>query len=143
MLLLYETAGGFALFKVLKEKKVEEAQVCRKQRGTCSSTVSFRMACATHQPVLCRANLALNCTFYYRTCGRILNHWRMHKRCVQGGTADQPARVLAAVGLHDRRICPTQVVKLKAFSKFDNTTEALAAATALVDSKLSKGCLRG
>lgn len=32
-----------------------------------------------------------------------------------------------------------QVVKLKAFSKFDNTTEALAAATALVDSKLSKG----
>jgi hypothetical protein len=30
-------------------------------------------------------------------------------------------------------------VKLKAFSKFDNTTEALAAATALVESKLSKG----
>ncbi len=38
------------------------------------------------------------------------------------------------------RWCRTmQVVKLKAFSKFDNTTEALAAATALVDSKLSKG----
>jgi hypothetical protein len=32
-----------------------------------------------------------------------------------------------------------QVVKLKAFDKFENTTEALAAATALVDSKLSKG----
>ena len=32
-----------------------------------------------------------------------------------------------------------KVVKLKAFSKFDNTTEALAAAAALVDSKLSKG----
>jgi hypothetical protein len=31
-----------------------------------------------------------------------------------------------------------QVVRLKAFSKFENTTEALAAATALVDSKLSK-----
>ena len=30
-------------------------------------------------------------------------------------------------------------MKLKAFSKFENTTEALAAATALVDSKLSKG----
>jgi hypothetical protein len=30
-------------------------------------------------------------------------------------------------------------VKLKAFSKFDNTTEALAAATSLVDSKLGKG----
>lgn len=32
-----------------------------------------------------------------------------------------------------------QVVKLKAFSKFDNTTEALAAAASLTDSKLSKG----
>jgi nucleolar protein 58 len=37
------------------------------------------------------------------------------------------------------------MVKLKAFSKFENTTEALAAATALVESKLSKGacvCVR-
>ena len=34
-----------------------------------------------------------------------------------------------------------QVVKLKHFQKFENTTEALAAATALVDSKLSKGSL--
>ena len=33
----------------------------------------------------------------------------------------------------------TQVVKLKAFSKFENTTEALAGAAALTDSKLSKG----
>jgi nucleolar protein 58 len=32
-----------------------------------------------------------------------------------------------------------QIVKLKAFSKFENTAEALAAATALVDSKVSKG----
>ena len=32
-----------------------------------------------------------------------------------------------------------KIVKLKAFSKFDNTTEALAAAAALVESKLSKG----
>jgi hypothetical protein len=32
-----------------------------------------------------------------------------------------------------------QVVKLKAFSKFDNTTEALAAAASITDSKLSKG----
>lgn len=31
------------------------------------------------------------------------------------------------------------MVKLKAFSKFENTTEALAAATALVDSKIGKG----
>ena len=32
-----------------------------------------------------------------------------------------------------------KVVKLKAFSKFENTTEALQAAASLVDSKLSKG----
>ena len=31
------------------------------------------------------------------------------------------------------------MVKLKAFSKFENTTEALAGAAALTDSKLSKG----
>ncbi len=34
------------------------------------------------------------------------------------------------------------MVKLKAFGKFENTTDALAAAASLVDSKLSKGeCL--
>jgi hypothetical protein len=38
-----------------------------------------------------------------------------------------------------RTLYRLQFVKLKAFSKFDNTTEALAAATALVESKLSKG----
>ena len=32
-----------------------------------------------------------------------------------------------------------QIVKLKAFDKFDNTTDALAATTSLVESKLSKG----
>lgn len=32
-----------------------------------------------------------------------------------------------------------QVVKLKAFSKFENTSEALSAATLLIDSKPSKG----
>ena len=39
-------------------------------------------------------------------------------------------------------LCPLlypQIVKLKAFSKFENTTEALSAAASLVDSKLSKG----
>ena len=32
-------------------------------------------------------------------------------------------------------------MKLKAFDKFENTTEALAAATALLDGKISKGVL--
>ena len=35
--------------------------------------------------------------------------------------------------------CCLQMVKLKAFGKFENTTDALAAAASLVDSKLSKG----
>ncbi len=46
----------------------------------------------------------------------------------------QQPRLLSAGGL-------PQVVKLTSFNKFDNTTDALAAATALVDSKLSKGAV--
>ncbi len=53
MLLLYETAGGFALFKVLKEKKVEEATVCRNERGSVGSTVSFRTWHVLHINLLC------------------------------------------------------------------------------------------
>ncbi|EFJ52329.1 hypothetical protein VOLCADRAFT_102990 [Volvox carteri f. nagariensis] len=71
MLLLFETAAGYALFKVLKEKRLEEAE---------DLAADFQ-------------------------------------------TLDQAQKI----------------VKLKAFSKFENTTEALAAATALVDSKLGKG----
>ncbi|DBA68460.1 hypothetical protein WJX79_003380 [Trebouxia sp. C0005] len=71
MLLLFETAAGYALFKVLKEGKLQEAEDLYKDFST-----------------------------------------------------PEDAR---------------KVVKLKAFSKFENTTEALAAAAALVDSKLSKG----
>lgn len=36
-------------------------------------------------------------------------------------------------------LCQKQVVKLKAFSKFENTSEALSAATLLIESKPSKG----
>ena len=36
-------------------------------------------------------------------------------------------------------VASLQVAKLKAFSKFENTTEALQAAASLVDSKISKG----
>ncbi|GFY90624.1 NOP56-like pre RNA processing ribonucleoprotein [Actinidia rufa] len=38
-----------------------------------------------------------------------------------------------------RYVTLTEVVKLKAFSKFENTSEALSAATLLIDSKPSKG----
>ncbi len=40
-----------------------------------------------------------------------------------------------------RLLLPWQVVRLQAFSKFDSTIDALAAATALVDSKLGKSKL--
>lgn len=56
------------------------------------------------------------------------------------GLADQsPWLLLCVLACHMLSTHVVQIVKLKAFSKFDNTTEALAAATALVDSKLSKG----
>eukprot|EP00195_Chlamydomonas_chlamydogama_P017712 CAMPEP_0202889986 /NCGR_PEP_ID=MMETSP1392-20130828/514_1 /ASSEMBLY_ACC=CAM_ASM_000868 /TAXON_ID=225041 /ORGANISM="Chlamydomonas chlamydogama, Strain SAG 11-48b" /LENGTH=512 /DNA_ID=CAMNT_0049573453 /DNA_START=175 /DNA_END=1713 /DNA_ORIENTATION=+ len=71
MLLLFETAAGYALFKVLKEDKLKQVD-------------------------------------------DLFNDF----------TSLESAQ---------------KVVKLKAFSKFENTAEALAAATALVDSKLGKG----
>lgn len=36
MLLLFETAAGFALFKVLKEGKLEAAEVGSRRRGSCA-----------------------------------------------------------------------------------------------------------
>ena len=51
--------------------------------------------------------------------------------CMSGRSACAPWTSLTYAGL--------QVVKLKAFSKFDSTVDALSSATALVDSKLSKG----
>ncbi len=57
--------------------------------------------------------------------------------------APLPRQQRAAFGPAAHRAVPSatplQVVKLKAFSKFENTTEALAGAAALTDSKLSKG----
>ena len=41
--------------------------------------------------------------------------------------------------VHDLTSPLLQIVKLKHFQKFENTTDALAAATALVDGKISKG----
>mmetsp|Transcript_10474 Transcript_10474/g.31543 ORF Transcript_10474/g.31543 Transcript_10474/m.31543 type:complete len:552 (-) Transcript_10474:219-1874(-) len=73
MLLLFETAAGFALFKVLQEGKVTAAE----PEDFCKDFESLESA--------------------------------------------------------------QKVVKLKAFQKFENTTEALAAATSIGDSKLSKG----
>ena len=63
------------------------------------------------------------------------------KRCVaaarRGAPADAGRWQAGAAGPQPRPPAP-QVVKLKAFSKFDNTAEALQAAASLVDSKMSK-----
>lgn len=79
---------------------------------------------------------------YFRTCGTILRHWNLLKRYenltlinsyVNGAHACATSSCLWPV------VIPMQVAKLKAFSKFENTAEALQAAASLVDSKLSKG----
>ncbi|KAJ9520892.1 hypothetical protein QJQ45_014115 [Haematococcus lacustris] len=96
MLVLFETAAGFALFKVLKDQKIKDAEV----------TVSdvYRIAAQDLFEDFASLDAAKKAPVYDLGC--------------------------AASAL--------QMVKLKVFNKFENTTEALAAATALVDSKLSK-----
>lgn len=101
------------------------------------------------------------CLFLHRTLARTLRAWMEPKRCfcccLSGcwlperaaehwtTPAAAPPTPAAAADTHALLppvvafTCCLQMVKLKAFSKFENTTEALAAATALVDSKLSKG----
>lgn len=66
MLLLFETAAGFALFKVLKENKIQETEV-RRLHG--------RLDCPQlEEPWL--MELVLNRRIY----GRILRHWRERRR---------------------------------------------------------------
>lgn len=129
MLLLFETAAGFALFKVLKEGKLKETEV----RRVASATLYW------FTPAW-RAGVALRVCVLRRTCTRTLSRWTQRRRCV-------PSLCGCIAWCRQPRLLrtgrPPQVVKLKSFNKFDNTTDALAAATALVDSKLSKGALAG
>lgn len=48
MLLLFETAAGFALFKVLKEGKLEQAEV-NGDLGACRLTCEGRTSCHDHR----------------------------------------------------------------------------------------------
>lgn len=68
MLLLFETAAGFALFKVLKEGKLKETEVC--------------LTCAAAKPVSetwCR-RVRLGGVLC-RTCTRTLSLWMRQRRC--------------------------------------------------------------
>lgn len=123
MLLLFETAAGFALFKVNKEDKLEKADV-RTIRGftsKCSRRPKAETVCLPLQDLykdfetLDSAKKVSLLLLWNASC---------HHHCLLDYLSSNWV---------------LQVVKLKAFSKFENTTEALAAATALVESKLSKG----
>lgn len=64
---------------------------------------------------------------------------RMHGSCAAiHWRSAQPILLLLQIS-YRKHLVAEQVVKLKAFQKFENTTEALAAATSIGDSKLSKG----
>ena len=111
MLLLFETAAGLALFKVLNEGKLKESEDVG---ADFASLDQAQKVCAdVHEKALGNA-MELG----FLACAAALCP------CLPRTLRRPPLRV--------------QMVKLKAFSKFQNTTEALEAATALVDSKLSK-----
>lgn len=121
MLLLFETAAGFALFKVLKENKVKDATVRNWKYGCFRSL--FEVPELNAHDIL------------HRTCTRTSPLSSLRRRYL----LSLRRRTLWLLGAVSHIFCSLlQIVKLKAFSKFENTTEALQAATALVDSKLSK-----
>ena len=135
MLLLFESAAGLALLKV-SESKLKAAEVLYGSGSGGSSTAHDRHACNDGVP---------SCCCRMRTAGTTLRAWRRPRRCASSGSALRPA---SAEGVHPdaslaRAVSPPsnspQVVKLKAFAKFENTAEALQTAASLVDSKLSKG----
>ena len=167
MLLLFETAAGYALFKVLNKGKIDSTAV--------------RLDQTPDHPCVCRRTTCMLTLLYVsrRTSHRTSTAWRRHSRltscplpptlsappavaCLSANRRQmllpEPARCPGFAGVARARRCRPeascissaahhfvvvcrnlQVVKLKAFSKFENTTEALAGAAALTDSKLSKG----
>ena len=161
MLLLFESSAGFALFKVLDEGKLREAETkVGTELGRLPRPAAVN-ACMAVQ------HAAVWCT---HSCGRPPPS--SQQQAVDGSMpaasamgcptpaagcrpAASPPRLLPAFPppeTHQHSWRPQdvwsdfetpeaakKVVKLKAFSKFENTTEALQAAASLVDSKISKG----
>jgi hypothetical protein len=112
MLILFETPAGFALFKA-NEKKLEKADV-----ASLFATPEAAADVCVQPPV-------------GREEGRRVWGGGHHP----GGRSRSPSRCASA-----GRALALQMpcsVKLKAFYKFANTTEALSAAAAMVESKLS------
>lgn len=146
MLLLFETAAGFALFKVNKEDKLEQTNVSAHSRRPAVAHCCCPADLPTPLPAagLCQG---LRERGWRQEGAPVCRHTPMCQLHAKGMGASHhgggSSSSTAADGLllsATSAACP-QVVKLKAFSKFENTTEALAAATALVESKLSKGAV--
>ncbi|KAB5556321.1 hypothetical protein DKX38_007230 [Salix brachista] len=93
MLLLFETPGGFALFKVLDEGKLSKVEV-----------------------IILLNSVSVCCLAFEKS--------EDNKDLGKEFSSPDSAR---------------KVVKLKAFSKFENTAEALEAATKIIESSTSKG----
>ena len=167
MLLLFESAAGFCLFKVLNEGKLKEAETqvragglaCKCMHGACRQAIATlgRFPAAAGPPTA-RGGRMHPRPFFRRMFGATLRPQRLRRRCGGvrrdsrrpwaafrgGGGSGSGGRVLpprACLSLSRSCCCSRrpQVVKLKAFSKFENTAEALQAAASLVDSKISKG----
>jgi hypothetical protein len=133
MLLLFETAAGYALFKVLKEDKLKEVDV-----SDAAGPMAVRRPLSA-SPFIWALVTPQRSLGMCRICLMSSRRWIGRRRCVPAAAMLRTAAPSPAGSGSPAPPKRSQIVKLKAFSKFENTTEALAAATALVDSKLSKG----
>jgi nucleolar protein 58 len=138
MLVLTETPGGFALFTV-SDKKLKQADTeVRLAPGSAAPPLQ-----APRRPP--RLNGACRPPAR-RMSGTTSRRSRRRRRCA----ADPGSRDWARLGAVQRRaataprppltrlLSTLQIAKLKAFSKFENMADGLAAAASLVDSKVPK-----
>ncbi|KAH7543184.1 hypothetical protein FEM48_Zijuj02G0156400 [Ziziphus jujuba var. spinosa] len=118
MLLLFETPAGFALFKVLDEGKLSKVEDLWKDF---SSSDSARKVISL--------SLSLSDT----------KKWFLYNESPIGRPELFLNDCIFSSVWFSFCDLSIKVVELKAFSKFENTSEALEAATLLIDSKPSKG----
>mgnify|MGYP000033957522 FL=1 len=168
MLLLFETPAGYSLFKVNGDGKLKDAQVGSRSHSTriillaslisytkfeCQnmfSFVSIRCLQSTLRCMQARAPLPRPAPDF-RKCPSatsravisFLEKWRRQNfpRPAQDLLRTDKLDILESQALEKAFSTvegAKEVVSLKAFSKFDSTAEGLAAAAALVDSKMGK-----
>ncbi|RZR85306.1 hypothetical protein BHM03_00012266 [Ensete ventricosum] len=148
MLVLFETPAGFALFKVLDEGKLDKVEVTT---SFTQNLLIYPLSCYDLRLVFIWFALPFSPICHFRICGRSLLHQSRLDRSLQ-----MLPSLFLRNNIHQSRwillfkfsVCDHnaftllffyQIVKLKAFNKFENTSDALSAATLLIDSKPSKG----